>query len=217
MVHEELERILEHCIAQIEQNISLYPNLNKELLALSKNLLRGHLPKTKEVIGDVLSAQLDYVNVKNEQFFGEYNKLVAAFEVQALTEQYEASQSKQAAGSAQSQCPNQVVQLFRELNLSDDQDTAKEDAQCEIMVKLVQAYFKVIKNQMKDLVPKLIVRFLVNRHICQLQQDLTSRLHLPERFEELFHEPGELAIKRKAAADRVASLEDMKDAINSLK
>ena len=208
-MHEELERILEHCIAQIEQSISLYPNLNQELLTLSKNLLRGHLPKTKEVIGDLLSAQLDYINVRNEQFFGEYNKLVAAFEAQARNEQ--------AAGSAQSQCPNQLVQLLRDLNLSGDQDSAKEAAQCEIMIALVQAYFKVIKNQMKDLVPKQIVCFLVNRHIRQLQQDLTSRLHLPEKFEQLFHESGDLAIKRKAAADMVAALEKGLEIINQTK
>lgn len=206
-----METILVHCATQIEQNVCLYPKLNQELLDLSKRLLTQHLPKTKEVIGDLLSAQLDYINTKNEQFSGEYNKLVAAIE-QANRD------GQQPAGFTEKRPPSQMLQLFSsELQLFDlnlgDPDAAKERVHCKIVKSLVQVYFGVVKNQMKDLVSKIIVRFLVNSFIVQLQQELISQLHKPERFEELFFESTDLSIKRKTAVQMVQALQNGLDII----
>lgn len=205
-----METISQDCASQIEQNICPYPKLNQELLYLSKQLLDQHLPNTKEKIGDLLLAQVSYINVQNEQFSGEYNKLVTAIEQ---------ANSQQPAGLTQGGSPSQMLQLLCsglvDLNLGVS-DAAKERAHRETMKLLVQAYFCVVKNEMKDMVPKYIVCFLVDSYIGQLHQELISQLHKPERFEELFFESTDLADKRKSAVENAQDLQNGLDFISKL-
>lgn len=186
-----MDNILEECEAKVKGQFSPYEVLNREMLEISKSLLAEKLPKTREVIGDMLSAQLGYINVMNEQF--EDCKQKIAIE--------QANQQSDEAHSSMGLL-NSLVNFSLGKSI-----TAKENAQCQDVKQHVKAYFDVVRNQMKDLVVKIVACFLVYSFINELHEELINRLHSESRFDELFTESTDKSLKRKMIADRLETLE----------
>lgn len=191
-----MDSILEHCQTKMEHQVSHYPNLNREMLEIAKGLLAKKLPKTKAVIGEILSAQLEYINVKNEQFEAEYIRQMIAIE----------QANQQSASATKGHSSMDLLNSLANLSLA-DASAATENKHCQIVKQLVKAYFGVVKNQMKDLVAKIVVRNLVNSFINELQEKLTDRLHREDQFDKLFFESADLSVQRKATADMLEALE----------
>ena len=164
---------------------------------MAKDSLKERLPKTAAVINDVLSFQVDYINVKNEQFDEDYNKLMMAIAA------YQSSNEEEPPnGIAIKELLNSKLLASLDLKILDPKSKeAKENLNCEIVKELVKMYFSVIKNQMKDLILKIIVSILVNSYIGGLHEELINGLYKEENFEELFFEPDDLSFKRKAVAE----------------
>ena len=184
---DEMAAILVQCQSEVEHH---YPNLNKEIQTISHNLLADKLPETK-----------------NELFNGEYLKLMAEINEKLVA-------SSQAYQTNPALMLDSLAKQMHQLYLGDSTD---ESLQCKIVKKLVGAYFKITKNQMKDLVAKIVVRFLVDAFVENLQEELTSRLHKEERFDELFFESADLSIKRKATADMLKAAKRAQEVLGHYK
>nr|CAB3239228.1 dynamin-1-like protein [Phallusia mammillata] len=65
LVHEELQRIVQHCDAQ---DIVRFPHLRDCLVEVITQLLRKRLPITNEMVSNLVAIELSYINTKHPDF-----------------------------------------------------------------------------------------------------------------------------------------------------
>lgn len=66
---------------------------------------------------------------------------------------------------------------------------------------LIRAYFRIVRKNIQDSIPKAIMHFLVNHVKDNLQSELVSQLYKKEEIEYLLEESDHIAQRRKEAQD----------------
>jgi len=77
-----------------------------------------------------------------------------------------------------------------------NQRTDNEDFQTELIELLLKSYFKIVRKNIKDRVPKSIMFFLVNKSKEQIQNELVKELYKEDMFETLLAESDDVAQRR---------------------
>lgn len=73
----------------------------------------------------------------------------------------------------------------------------------DLIPRLMQSYYRVIRKKIEDMVPKAIVAFLVKASKEQLQEILVRTLYHPEKLDQLLFEDPVVREKRAAAREMV--------------
>ncbi|CAF3694633.1 unnamed protein product [Rotaria sordida] len=66
LVHEELQRIIQHCGAQ--QEFIRFPRLHEKIVDVVTHLLRRRLPETNNMVENLVGIELAYINTKHPDF-----------------------------------------------------------------------------------------------------------------------------------------------------
>ncbi|CAF0912552.1 unnamed protein product [Rotaria sordida] len=67
LVHEELQRIIQHCGAQ--QEFIRFPRLHEKIVDVVTHLLRRRLPETNRMVENLVGIELAYINTKHPDFY----------------------------------------------------------------------------------------------------------------------------------------------------
>jgi len=94
--------------------------------------------------------------------------------------------------------------------------TQREKFELSVIKKFIESYFKIVKKNVGDTVPKSIMALLINLSKERLQQDLALVLYKEERFEDLLSENPEIAQKRTQANELLSVLRNALDIINEV-
>ncbi|KAG1666352.1 hypothetical protein FOA52_007890 [Chlamydomonas sp. UWO 241] len=94
--------------------------------------------------------------------------------------------------------------------------TEQEELEVEVIRKLVDSYFEIVRKTMLDQVPKAIMHFMVNRTKRGLQQHLIQQLYRDDCLDELLAERPEVVTQRKACAEAVAALQAAASALEEV-
>ncbi|XP_071189170.1 dynamin-1-like protein isoform X1 [Salvelinus alpinus] len=68
LVHEELQRIIQHCSNYSTQELLRFPKLHDAIVEVVTSLLRKRLPITNEMVHNLVAIELAYVNTKHPDF-----------------------------------------------------------------------------------------------------------------------------------------------------
>lgn len=66
LVHEELQRVIQHCGAQ--QEFLRFPHLHEKIVDVVTQLLRRRLPETNRMVEHLVNIELAYINTKHPDF-----------------------------------------------------------------------------------------------------------------------------------------------------
>ena len=104
------------------------------------------------------------------------------------------------------------------LGLADNAtDAQKERAQIAMVQNLTNAYFRIIKKNLADGVPKAIMYFLVNRVKASVQKHLLQELYSEYTFSRLLGESEEMQEVRRRAVESMALLEEALTTMDAVK
>lgn len=81
--------------------------------------------------------------------------------------------------------------------LRGDTMTEDERQEVEILQRLLESYFNIVRKRMQDMVPKAIIAFLVQKSKESLQSMLVSKLYKPNTVAKLMVEGDETCERRK--------------------
>lgn len=81
--------------------------------------------------------------------------------------------------------------------------TEAEKMGVDLIPRLMQSYYRIIRKKIEDTVPKAIVAFLVKASKEQLQETLVRTLYNPEKLDQLLFEDPIVREKRAAAREMV--------------
>lgn len=68
LVHEEMQRIIQHCGTEVQQEIFRFPKLHEKIVDVVTQLLRRRLPHTNAMVENLVAIELAYINTKHPDF-----------------------------------------------------------------------------------------------------------------------------------------------------
>ncbi|GFV57802.1 hypothetical protein TNCV_3071811 [Trichonephila clavipes] len=68
LVHEEMQRIIQHCGTEVQQEIIRFPKLHEKIVDVVTHLLRRRLPATNAMVENLVAIELAYINTKHPDF-----------------------------------------------------------------------------------------------------------------------------------------------------
>ena len=68
LVHEEMQRIIQHCGNEVQQEMLRFPRLHEKIIDVVTNLLRSRIPPTNAMVENLVQIELSYVNTKHPDF-----------------------------------------------------------------------------------------------------------------------------------------------------
>lgn len=68
LVHEEMQRIIQHCGTEVQQEMQRFPKLHEKTVDVVTHLLRRRLPTTNSMVENLVAIELSYINTKHPDF-----------------------------------------------------------------------------------------------------------------------------------------------------
>ncbi|XP_076310808.1 dynamin related protein 1 isoform X2 [Tachypleus tridentatus] len=68
LVHEEMQRIIQHCGTEVQQELLRFPKLHEKIVDVVTHLLRRRLPPTNSMVENLVAVELAYINTKHPDF-----------------------------------------------------------------------------------------------------------------------------------------------------
>ncbi|XP_046747342.1 dynamin-1-like protein isoform X2 [Diprion similis] len=68
LVHEEMQRIIQHCGTEVQQEMLRFPKLHERIVDVVTHLLRRRLPTTNAMVENLVAIELAYINTKHPDF-----------------------------------------------------------------------------------------------------------------------------------------------------
>uniref|UniRef100_A0A1B6GU88 dynamin GTPase n=2 Tax=Cuerna arida TaxID=1464854 RepID=A0A1B6GU88_9HEMI len=68
LVHEEMQRIIQHCGIESQQEMLRFPKLHERIVDVVTHLLRRRLPPTNSMVENLVAIELAYINTKHPDF-----------------------------------------------------------------------------------------------------------------------------------------------------
>ncbi|XP_057666847.1 dynamin-1-like protein isoform X1 [Diorhabda carinulata] len=99
---------------------------------------------------------------------------------------------------------------FRKLSENEEHD-------CEIIERLINTYFYIVRKSIQDTVPKAVMHFLVNYVKDNLQSELVTHLYKADNADQLLDESEHIAQRRREAADMLKALQRASHIISEIR
>lgn len=242
LVHEEMQRIIQHCGTEVQQEMLRFPKLHECIVEVVTQLLRRRLPAANAMVENLVAIELAYINTKHPDFHDVAHALTKATRAHeaALASQdgppaapAEGRRAASAAGdgatavsSSQSatELSNPATPVKKPVNLLPEEPTAgprklsaREQRDCEVIERLIRSYFLIVRKSIQDSVPKAIMHFLVNFVKDNLQSELVTHLYKHDCFNQLLAESEHVAVRRREAAQMVKALHKASQIIGEIR
>lgn len=242
LVHEEMQRIIQHCGTEVQQEMLRFPKLHECIVEVVTQLLRRRLPAANAMVENLVAIELAYINTKHPDFHDVAHALTKA------TRQHEAALAAQdglpaaaaegrratsaggdgtaAVSSSQSagELSNPATPVKKPVNLLPEEPaagprklSAREQRDCEVIERLIRSYFLIVRKSIQDSVPKAIMHFLVNFVKDNLQSELVTHLYKHDCFNQLLAESEHVAVRRREAAQMVKALHKASQIIGEIR
>ncbi|XP_063302829.1 dynamin-1-like protein isoform X5 [Pelobates fuscus] len=193
LVHEEMQRIIQHCSNYSTQELLRFPKLHDAIVEVVTCLLRKRLPVTNEMVHNLVAIELAYINTKHPDFADACGVMNNNIEEQRRNKL--ARDFPPPAASREKPVP-----VARKLS-------AREQRDCEVIERLIKSYFLIVRKNIQDSVPKAVMHFLVNHVKDTLQSELVGQLYKSLLLDDLLTESEDMAQRRKEAADMLKALQ----------
>uniref|UniRef100_A0A8C7ZNG3 Interferon-induced GTP-binding protein Mx n=1 Tax=Oryzias sinensis TaxID=183150 RepID=A0A8C7ZNG3_9TELE len=246
LVHEELQRIIQHCSSYSTQELLRFPKLHDSIVEVVTGLLRKRLPITNEMVHNLISIELAYINTKHPDFTDAaqvsasvnsqqvfllfflllfiltLTSWILGFQADTLDGGKHWKTEKTVENKAQvpgfgSPSKTQAVNLLDTAVPISRKLSAKEQRDCEIIQRLINSYFLIVRKSIQDSVPKTVMHFLVNFVKEHLQSELVGQLYKQGLLQELLIESQETAQQRTEVAQMLEALKKANNIISEIR
>lgn len=100
---------------------------------------------------------------------------------------------------------------------ADYRPSEKEEVEKDLVKSLLDSYFNIVRKNYLDLVPKTIMRFMVNHAKENLQNELVSNLYKEGMLAELLRETSDVSAQRATCHDLRGYLQQALDIVNEVR
>ena len=90
-----------------------------------------------------------------------------------------------------------IQNQLEQFHLSEEQLSEREQLECELIRRLIASYFSIVRETIRDQVPKAIMCLLVNYSKDSVQNQLVQKLYKESLFDDLLYEDETLIQERE--------------------
>ncbi|XP_038164776.1 dynamin-1-like protein isoform X3 [Cyprinodon tularosa] len=239
LVHEEMQRIIQHCSNYSTQELLRFPKLHDAIVEVVTSLLRRRLPVTNDMVHNLVAIELAYINTKHPDFADAIglmnNNIDAAASSVPVTEQGDGGTGSWRGMLKKGEdflpgdrttlqpLPSASPMRGHAVNLLDvpvpvsRKLSAREQRDCEVIERLIKSYFLIVRKNIQDSVPKAVMHFLVNHMKDCLQSELVGQLYKTALLNDLLTESEDMAQRRNEAADMLKALQKASQVIAEIR
>ncbi|XP_038595183.1 dynamin-1-like protein isoform X2 [Micropterus salmoides] len=245
LVHEEMQRIIQHCSNYSTQELQRFPKLHEAIVEVVTSLLRKRLPITNEMVHNLVAIELAYINTKHPDFADACGVLNNNIEEQRRNRMRELPTAvpRDKAPAAGPQGEQDGTGNWRGMLKKGDEApgsgpgsplkgavnlldvpvpvarklSSREQRDCEVIERLIKSYFLIVRKNIQDSVPKAVMHFLVNHVKDSLQSELVGQLYKSGLLNDLLTESEDMAQRRKEAADMLQALQKASQVIAEIR
>uniref|UniRef100_A0A674CVA2 Dynamin-1-like protein n=1 Tax=Salmo trutta TaxID=8032 RepID=A0A674CVA2_SALTR len=193
LVHEEMQRIIQHCSNYSTQELLRFPKLHDAIVEVVTSLLRKRLPVTNEMVHNLVAIELAYINTKHPDFADACGLMNN--NIEGMGGDRSMLQTSNPASPQRGHAVNLLdvpVPVSRKLS-------SREQRDCEVIERLIKSYFLIVRKNIQDSVPKAVMHFLVNHVKDSLQSELVGQLYKAGLLDDLLTESEDMAQRRNEA------------------
>uniref|UniRef100_A0A8C7DXE0 Dynamin-1-like protein n=2 Tax=Oncorhynchus TaxID=8016 RepID=A0A8C7DXE0_ONCKI len=222
LVHEEMQRIIQHCSNYSTQELLRFPKLHDAIVEVVTSLLRKRLPITNEMVHNLVAIELAYINTKHPDFAdacGVMNNNIEGDQEGTGNWRGMLKKGDEGAPGSGPASPHKGLAV----NLLDvpvpvaRKLSSREQRDCEVIERLIKSYFLIVRKNIQDSVPKAVMHFLVNHVKDSLQSELVGQLYKSSLLNDLLTESEDMAQRRKEAADMLEALQKASQVIAEIR
>uniref|UniRef100_A0A3B3S3R8 Dynamin-1-like protein n=1 Tax=Paramormyrops kingsleyae TaxID=1676925 RepID=A0A3B3S3R8_9TELE len=230
LVHEEMQRIIQHCSNHSTQELLRFPKLHDSIVEVVTSLLRTRLPITNEMVHNLVAIELAYINTKHPDFTDAAVVSASVNSQQSLQdggkrwkndkamEERAVGEKARGPGSAfSSPSKGQAVNLLDTAVPASRKLSTREQRDCEVIQRLIKCYFLIVRKSIQDSVPKTVMHFLVNFVKERLQSELVRQLYRQPLLQELLVESQDMAQQRTEVARMLGALQKANQIISEIR
>ncbi|XP_041819693.1 dynamin-1-like protein isoform X1 [Chelmon rostratus] len=245
LVHEEMQRIIQHCSNYSTQELQRFPKLHEAIVEVVTSLLRKRLPITNEMVHNLVAIELAYINTKHPDFADACGVLNNNIEEQRRNRMRELptavprdkapaagppgeqdgtgnwrgmlKKGEEAPGSGPGSPLKGAVNLLDVPVPVARKLSSREQRDCEVIERLIKSYFLIVRKNIQDSVPKAVMHFLVNHVKDSLQSELVGQLYKSGLLNDLLTESEDMAQRRKESADMLQALQKASQVIAEIR
>lgn len=94
--------------------------------------------------------------------------------------------------------------------------TEQESVQVEVTRVLIHSYFDIVRKNVQDLVPKIVMKFMVHHVQTGLQKQLTQVLYRENLLESIMREREDIAERRHQCQETIRTLRKALKVLDSI-
>ncbi|XP_077377586.1 dynamin-1-like protein isoform X2 [Festucalex cinctus] len=225
LVHEELQRIIQHCSSFSTQELLRFPKLHDSIVEVVTGLLRKRLPIANEMVHNLVAIELAYINTKHPDFT-DAAQVSASVNSQQQGDGPDGSkrwkndkvvEEKAPAAGFGSPSKGQPINLLDTAVPVSRKLSSKEQKDCEVIQRLIKSYFLIVRKSIQDSVPKTVMHFLVNFVKEHLQSELVGQLYRQTLLKDLLIESQDTAQQRTEVAQMLQALKKANNVISEIR
>uniref|UniRef100_A0AAQ5YMF0 Dynamin-1-like protein n=1 Tax=Amphiprion ocellaris TaxID=80972 RepID=A0AAQ5YMF0_AMPOC len=216
LVHEEMQRIIQHCSNYSTQELQRFPKLHEAIVEVVTSLLRKRLPITNEMVHNLVAIELAYINTKHPDF-ADASAGPQAEQDGTGSWRGMLKKGEDAPGSGPGSPLKGAVNLLDVPVPVARKLSSREQRDCEVIERLIKSYFLIVRKNIQDSVPKAVMHFLVNHVKDSLQSELVGQLYKSGLLNDLLTESEDMAQRRKEAADMLQALQKASQVIAEIR
>ncbi|XP_036434406.1 dynamin-1-like protein isoform X1 [Colossoma macropomum] len=223
LVHEELQRIIQHCSSYSTQELLRFPKLHDSIVEVVTSLLRKRLPITNEMVHNLVAIELAYINTKHPDFTdaAQVSASVNSQQTESLdggkrwkNEKMPSEDKGLVPGFGS---PAKAVNLLDTAVPISRKLSTREQRDCEVIQRLIKCYFLIVRKNIQDSVPKTVMHFLVNFVKERLQSELVGQLYKQPLLQELLIESQDTAQQRTEVSQMLEALKKANNIISEIR
>ncbi|XP_037114473.1 dynamin-1-like protein isoform X1 [Syngnathus acus] len=224
LVHEELQRIIQHCSSFSTQELLRFPKLHDSIVEVVTGLLRKRLPIANEMVHNLVAIELAYINTKHPDFTDAAQVSASVNSQQAdgldATKRWKndkVAEDKAPTAGFGSPSKGQPINLLDTTVPVPRKLSSKEQKDCEVIQRLIKSYFLIVRKTIQDSVPKTVMHFLVNHVKEHLQSELVGQLYKQTLLQDLLIESQDTAQQRTEVAQMLEALKKANHIISEIR
>ncbi|KAJ7994208.1 hypothetical protein DPEC_G00263520 [Dallia pectoralis] len=221
LVHEELQRIIQHCSSHSTQELLRFPKLHDSIVEVVTSLLRKRLPITNEMVHNLVQIELAYINTKHPDFTDAAQVSATVNNQQQdgvkLRKNEIVTEEKAPGSGFTSPVKGQPINLLDTVTPVSRKLSAREQRDCEVIQRLIKCYFLIVRKSIQDSVPKTVMHFLVNFVKERLQSELVGQLYKQNLLQGLLIESQDTAQQRTEVAQMLEALQKASNIISEIR
>ncbi|XP_053277638.1 dynamin-1-like protein isoform X5 [Pleuronectes platessa] len=194
LVHEELQRIIQHCSSYSTQ------------------------------VHNLVAIELAYINTKHPDFAdaAQVSASVNSQQAEALDggkrwKNEKVAEEKAPPAGFGSPSKGRAINLLDTAVPVARKLSSREQRDCEVIQRLINCYFLIVRKSIQDSVPKTVMHFLVNFVKEHLQSELVGQLYKQTLLQDLLIESQDTAQQRTEVAQMLEALKKANNIISEIR